>query len=121
MYVYNLGVHSFNDNKGYMFMWDETEGSRGSQEIASCLVKHLKEHANDFNHIIMYSDCCTDQNRNIKLSLSLLKLVQEPEITASFIDHKFLVSGHSYLPNVADFGVIETKSRKKEFMFGSKD
>ncbi|GLV33297.1 hypothetical protein CBL_20096, partial [Carabus blaptoides fortunei] len=37
MYVYNLGFHSFNDNTGYMFMWDETQGSRGSQEIASCL------------------------------------------------------------------------------------
>ena len=28
------------------------------------------------------------------------------------IDHKFLVSGHSFLPNDADFGVIERTTRK---------
>lgn len=121
LYVYNLGVHSFNDNNGYMFMWDETEGSRGSQEIASCLIKHLKSNARNCDSIILYSDCCTGQNRNIKLSLSLLKLVQDPEMTASSIYHKFLVSGHSYLPNDADFGVIESKAKKKEFIYGPKD
>ncbi|CAG9773243.1 unnamed protein product [Ceutorhynchus assimilis] len=121
MYVYNFGIHTFNNNKGYMFMWDETEGSRGSQEIASCLVRHLKEEASNFNHIVMYSDCCTGQNRNIKLSLSLLKLTQDPVMSTSFIDHKFLVSGHSYLPNDADFGIIESKSRKKEFIYGPRD
>ncbi|GLV33296.1 hypothetical protein CBL_20095 [Carabus blaptoides fortunei] len=113
MYVYNLGFHSFNDNTGYMFMWDETQESRGSQEIASCLVNFLKKHASTHSHIIMYSDCCTSQNRNIKISLSLLKLAQDPEMTANYIDHKFLTSGHSYLPNDADFGVIESKAKRK--------
>ena len=28
------------------------------------------------------------------------------------VDHKFLVSGHSYLPNDADFGVIERATKK---------
>lgn len=121
MYVYNLGIHSFNDNKGYMYMWDETEGSRGSQEIGACLVKHLKVHARGHNHIIMYSDCCTGQNRNIKLSLLLQKLVQDPEMPTCSIDHKFMVSGHSYLPNDADFGVIESKARKKQFIYGPRD
>ncbi|XP_072394757.1 uncharacterized protein [Diabrotica undecimpunctata] len=121
LYVYNLGIHSFNENKGYMFMWDETEGSRGSQEVASCLTKHLKMNARNCDNIILYSDCCTGQNRNIKLSLSLLKLVQDPEMKATSIDHKFLTSGHSYLPNDADFGVIETKAKKKEFIYGPED
>lgn len=121
MYVYNFGIHVFNTGIGHMNMWDETKGSRGSQEIASCLVKHLKQNASGFSHIVMYSDSCTGQNRNIKLSLSLLKLVQDPNMQVDVIDHKFLESGHSYLPNDADFGIIESKARKKEHIYCPND
>ncbi|CAH1114845.1 unnamed protein product [Psylliodes chrysocephalus] len=69
----------------------------------------------------MYSDCCTGQNRKIKLSLLLQKLVQDPEMATCYIDHKCMVSGHSYLPNDADFGVIESKARKKQFIYGPRD
>uniref|UniRef100_A0A6P7GQ42 Uncharacterized protein LOC114345092 n=1 Tax=Diabrotica virgifera virgifera TaxID=50390 RepID=A0A6P7GQ42_DIAVI len=62
-----------------MHVWDETEGGRGSQDIASCLVKHLKQESSSYEHVIAYSDSCTGQNRNIKTSLSLLKLVQDPD------------------------------------------
>ena len=53
------------------------EGGRSSQDTAACLVKHLKTHAALQKHVIMYSDSCTEQNRNIKTTLSLLKLVQD--------------------------------------------
>lgn len=109
MYCYNFGIHDMNSNVGYMYVWDETMASRGSQEIASCLKKHIFQHPK--KQIIIYSDTCTGQNRNIKVSLTLLKLTQETEVEV--IDHKFLVSGHSYLPNDSDFGVIEQASRNK--------
>lgn len=110
LYLYNLGIHCFNNNTGYMNVWDEIEGGRGSQDIASCLVKHLKTHATLEKHVILYSDSCTGQNRNIKTTLSLLKLLQVPDTRVDTIDHKFLVSGHSYLPNDAEFGIIESAS-----------
>ncbi|CAG5051734.1 unnamed protein product [Parnassius apollo] len=112
LYLYNLGIHCFNNNTGYMNVWNEIEGGRGSQDIAVCLVKHLKTHAVTQNHVIMYSDSCTGQNRNIKTTLSLLKLVQDPDTSITTIDHKFLVSGHSYLPNDGEFGIIESASRR---------
>ena len=40
--------------------------SRGAQEVASCLLKHLKN-IRIQKHIIAYSDICTGQNKNIKL------------------------------------------------------
>lgn len=112
LYLYNLGIHCFNNNTGYMNVWDEVEGGRGSQDIATSLVKHLKTHAALQKHVIMYSDSCTGQNRNIKTTLSLLKLVQDPDTSIATIDHKFLVSGHSYLPNDGEFGIIESASRR---------
>ncbi|KAJ8688468.1 hypothetical protein QAD02_024263 [Eretmocerus hayati] len=118
MYVYNLGIHTFNEGdelgKGYMYMYDETEGGRGSQDIASCLVTHIVAKASHATHIIMWSDMCTGQNRNIKVTLSLMKLLQRPDIEADIIDHKFPVSGHSFLPNDTDFGAIERASKNKE-------
>lgn len=109
MYCYNLGVHDVAKKLGYMYVWDETTASRGSQEISSCLVKHIKQ--NLHKHVIIYSDTCTGQNRNIKVSLSLLKLTQETSV--EIIDQKFMVSGHSYLPNDSDFGLIEQAARNK--------
>ena len=93
-----------------MFVWPETEGSRGSQEISSCLIKYIKSYAANFEKIT-YSDSCTGQNRNIKTFLSLLKLVQSTEFKAESIDMKFLISGHSYLSNDLDFAIIESKSK----------
>ncbi|CAG9773484.1 unnamed protein product [Ceutorhynchus assimilis] len=121
MYIYNFGVHSFNLSNGFMYMWDETEGGRGSQDIASCLVKHLMENAREYDHIILYSDSCTGQNRNIKLALTLLKLVQNNNMNVNTLDLKFLVSGHSFLPNDADFGVVEKASRKHSQIHGPED
>lgn len=55
-----------------MYVWNKVEGRRGSQDIASYLLKHLKTNALSQKHITMYSDSCTGQNRNIKTSLSHL-------------------------------------------------
>ncbi|XP_076660862.1 uncharacterized protein LOC143364351 isoform X2 [Halictus rubicundus] len=111
MYCYNLGIHDLRENKGYFYVWDETLASRGSQEIASCLVKHIKSVAGYKDKIIIYSDSCTGQNRNIKIALSLLKLVQSDDIAAKIIEQKFLISGHSFLPNDSDFGCVESAAR----------
>ncbi|KAK5647846.1 hypothetical protein RI129_002738 [Pyrocoelia pectoralis] len=112
MYVYNLGCHNLATEQAYMYCWDETLASRGSQEISSCLRKHISTHAASYHHIIAYSDACTGQNRNIKTSLMWLKLLADSE-NLEVIDHKFLVSGHSYLPNDRDFGGVETFAKGK--------
>lgn len=120
MYVYNFGIHECSSDVGYMHLWDETIAPRGSQEVASCLLKHINENCTHFKQIVMYSDACTGQNRNIKLALVLLRLVQDKNNSIQIIDHKFMTSGHSFLPNDADFGVIEMKA-KKNVLYGPSD
>ena len=95
LYVYNFGVHSFNNNVGYMYVWDETKGGRGSQDISSIAVRYPRERASKHKDIILYSDACGGQNQNIKMSLTLLKLVNSTDIAAESTDHKFMMSGHS--------------------------
>lgn len=48
MYVYNFSLYIFNDCKGDMYVYDETEGGRGAEDVSSCIVKHLKEKAVGF-------------------------------------------------------------------------
>lgn len=121
MYVYNFGIHSFNHDNGFMYLWDETEAGRGSQEVASMLAKHIRQEAKNHKHVILYSDSCTGQNRNIKVAATLMNLVLDSQVNIKTIDHKFLVSGHSFLPNDQDFGVIESASRKCIQIFTPQD
>ena len=43
--------------------------------------------------------------------------MQSVEINAYIIDHKFLLSGHTFLPNDSDFGVIEIALRKNNLEY----
>nr|CAH7724702.1 unnamed protein product [Callosobruchus chinensis] len=63
------------------------------------------------SQVIMYSDQCGGQNRNIKLALICNHIIQSKKTTVHSIDHKFLVSGHTYLACDRDFGLNE-KSKK---------
>lgn len=47
--------------------------------------------------------------------------MSSPEDTVKEIDHKFLVSGHSYLPCDQDFGVIEKQKKCFPNIFIPKD
>lgn len=72
----------------------------------------MHEHARTFKQVVLFSDSCTGQNRNIKTSLTLLKLVQDPLLDMETIDLKFMIPGHSFLPNDTEFGIIERASKK---------
>ena len=104
-----------------MYVWDETEGGRGSQDVTSCVAKHLKENAGTHHQVILYCDSCTGQNRNIKMGPTFLRFVQDPRVAVKTIDLKFMVSGHSFLPNDAEFGVIESASKKQQNIFVPQD
>ena len=84
-------------------MWNGTECGRGSDDLASCLVKHLKTHVK----VVLCSNSSTGQNRSIKIVLSLMKLRHDPAMAVRTIDHKFMVSGHSLFANDIDFGLID--------------
>lgn len=113
MYCYNFGIHDLEKDPGYFYVCDETLASRGSQEVASCIIKHLKEQATNKSRITIYSDSCIGQNRNIKMSLALLKFLLSSETSIKTIDQKCLVSGRSVLPNDQDFGSVELAAKNK--------
>ncbi|XP_046827868.1 uncharacterized protein LOC124428160 [Vespa crabro] len=92
----------------------------GAQEIVSCILKHVKNLRSE-RHIIPYSDMCAGQNRNIKVALMWLKIVQTLENNVEIIDHKFLISGHSFLPNDRHFCLVEMSLKKNNLLFVPQD
>lgn len=59
----------------------------------------------------MYSDQCGGQNRNIKMATLCNYIVASTSFTVDEIDHKFLLSGHSYFPYDQGFGLIEKQKK----------
>ena len=112
MWTYNFGVHDGGSDQRTMYMWHEGTAARGSIEIGSCLLKHVSTISTSATRLVLYSDSCGGQNRNIHLLCLYLHIVGNPNLPFDVIDHKFMIPGHSYLPNDRDFGVIEQAKRR---------
>lgn len=108
-------------NTGQEYVTAKGLASRGSNEVASCLMKHLREMNSEADNLVLYSDSCGGQNRNIGMVCTLMYIVASSEFSYKSIDHKFMVSGHSYLPNDRDFSSIETSKRKRSHIYTPQD
>lgn len=117
MWCYNLCIYDEVREKAYMYVWDESVGSRGSQEIGSCLYKHfLKYISHDTKRIILYSDSCGGQNRNIKITMMLKHFLANvwKHKCLEAIEQIFYVSGHSYNSCDRSFALIEKQRKMTE-------
>ena len=113
LWTYNFCVHDIKTGKATMYLWNETQGKRGSAEIIAC-VKHFITHYVDrqVTTLKLFSDNCPGQNKNINMVLACVKLIHEGRFHT--IEHFFMVPGHSYLPCDRNFGHIERKVRGVE-------
>lgn len=114
--VWNFGVHIENKNVGFMILWPETCGSRGSIEVASCLYNIFTTHiiTNVLQplprKLVLWSDNCGSQNKN-----QYVVCMYKTLIAKGFFDeivHKFPTCGHTFLSCDRDFALIEKKKWK---------
>lgn len=121
IWLYNLGIHSGKTNKGFFNIWMEYEAGRGAQEIGSCLMKYVDENvSSDITELVMWSDSCGGQNRNIKLTL-LMQSALQSHVSLKKMYIRFLVSGHSFLPNDADFSDVECALKHQQRLYTPED
>ena len=107
--MYNLGIHNCTAGKGHMFLWTENVAKRGSDEVASTLLKNLSK-ITEVNDFIISTDNYPGQNKNCLLMAVWLQLVKEEKFKS--ITHNFLISGYTHLPSDRDFTFIEKRHRK---------
>jgi len=109
--VYNFGIsQKGSKNSGHMYLWSEDQGLRGSNEVASCLIKFLQEKANDdVMEFHSFSDGCTGQNWNKTMVYTMAYAVSKFKKPWT---HSFLETGHTFLPNDQEFAKITERRRK---------
>ena len=75
-----LNFDSLGDKKAVCHLWDETQGKRGSCEIAICLMKNsmsVCSPSNEIKEVTYYSDTSGGQNRNqYRCCLTFMHIVQ---------------------------------------------
>ncbi|CAG7824789.1 unnamed protein product [Allacma fusca] len=111
--TYNLGIHDENQNRGHMFIWNETDAKKGADEVASCLYRFVLtrfEPTCAERTLVVWTDRCVGQNNNYTMLVFYRKIIQDGYY--SNIYQKFAISGHSYLSCDTDFSFIERQLKK---------
>lgn len=115
--VHNFGIFVLKTKDAKCFVWNETEGSVGSDEFASIVSRFIVEivypkmqESEKSNSVIFWSDGCTAQNRNATMSNALLNVAISYNIT---IYQKFLEKGHTQMEVDSIHASIERKMKNK--------
>ena len=114
IWTYNFGIHDLTRGiHPVMYVWNEAVAKRGSCEIGSCLM-HFVEHfiPESVSKLAIFSDNCPGQNKNVNLTLQLLRFVHSQRF--GLVKHYFLMPGHSFMPCDQDFGNLENFFQKQE-------
>lgn len=111
LWTFNLTIHDLATNQAACYLWNESISGRGGNEIASCLYKHICSLPTSVEEITYYSDTCGGQNKNSHVAAMFLVAMKEcPNI--SYVNHKFLISGHTHMECDVDHSVIERAKKK---------
>lgn len=103
--VYDLVTHA-----ALCYFWHECDGELTSNVFTSCLIDYLTNlDLNGIETIIIYSDGCGYQNRNITLSNALRKFAMDNKVT---IEQKYLERGHTQMECDSVHSVIEQSIKK---------
>ncbi|KAJ8967757.1 hypothetical protein NQ314_002639 [Rhamnusium bicolor] len=87
----------------------EGTSGRGSNEIASCVLKLFLGDVTEKKKLTLWSDNCCGQNKNRMIILLWIYRVVKGIFDS--VEHKFLVSGHYFLSCDRDFAQIEKRKK----------
>ncbi|KAJ8884086.1 hypothetical protein PR048_015943 [Dryococelus australis] len=107
-------------SEGHCYVWVEGEAGRGVQEVGSCLKKRISEQIGPVKELILWSDSCSSQHRNIKIALIFKTVLKQYPILEK-LTMKFLMFGHSLLHNDNDFGDIESALKLQQRLYTPDD
>lgn len=112
LWTFNFTIRNCSSKKTYCFVWNETIGGRGANEIASCIWKYFEMNIDLKSHVVIYSDTCSGQNKNNIVTAMLVLLVNQRGTNVELIEQKFLEPGHTHLECDSDHSIIERQKKK---------
>lgn len=115
--LYNVCVMDVESQEPTFFIWTEEQAGRGSTEVASALLAYLNsQHFSGIDHIKLFSDGCTGQNKNNHVLHAIMYYLANHNGSLKKVTLTFPVRGHSFLPADRVFGRVEKLVRKKPTM-----
>lgn len=117
--VYNFTIHD-STNTGICNVWDEMNGSKGANEIGTCLLQYFRTLEPSIKIVTLYCDTCGGQNRNQFIVGALLLAVNADDYgNMETIDLKYMESGHSMLECDSMHSTIERGRANRKFYLPS--
>ncbi|KAJ8885020.1 hypothetical protein PR048_011216 [Dryococelus australis] len=107
----SLTAHDCATKEVKCFMWHEGIANHGANDIASCLLKLSDNLPKDVKHAVFYSDTYPGQNRNFYVAVMFSWALQR-NTNLQYIDHKFVVPGHTHLECDYFHSAIERENRR---------
>lgn len=117
LWTLNLTIYDATQNKSYCMVWDECTAGRGGNEIVSALLKWATNvlGQSSIETLIIWSDNCPSQNRNIMMMTSYFWLLNVCPSLKTVV-HKFLLRGHTHQEADHVHGLIERAVKRQPTM-----
>ncbi|OWF39290.1 hypothetical protein KP79_PYT25194 [Mizuhopecten yessoensis] len=107
---HNFTMYDLTTHNVVCYFWHEGEGELGANSFASCVCAYILNELGDTDHVTIYSDGCTYQNRNVTLANALLHVSVTSNKT---ILQKILEKGHTQMECDSIHSTIERSLRDK--------
>lgn len=108
-YVFN--IHVLGSSRSIFYLYPETEGKKGSDNVCSLLHHFVYNFMSDgTKHLEIFCDSCSGQNKNFTMFRFLHHLVHIEKKLES-IKITFPIRGHSYLECDKNMGLVKTTTR----------
>ena len=107
--ISNFTVYDYTLNDGHCYVWNETIGHKGSNEIGSCVLDFIaKATLSGVKALNLYSDNCAGQNRNRFVYAMYLFASTKYKVS---VTHRFLEVGHTQNEGDSMHALIERQSK----------
>ncbi|KAL4711225.1 hypothetical protein ACJJTC_019066 [Scirpophaga incertulas] len=108
----NFTIYDLKENLCECYVWDESHGNRGVNELGTCILKYLREKTvGGEKEFIFYSDNCAGQQKNKFMIALYYYAVQFLNIRS--ITHKYLIKGHTQNEGDSAHSLIERQVKKQ--------
>ncbi|XP_022160718.1 uncharacterized protein LOC111026860 [Myzus persicae] len=110
--VHNMTIYNNATADCQNYWWHEGNGELEASVFVSIVIKHLEKYClSEKKPIIIYSDGCGYQNRNVIMANALLHFAVKHEVT---IEQKYLVKGHTQMQCDSVHSLIERKLKGQD-------
>jgi len=109
--VHNFTLYNLGNDDVVCYVWHEGEGEVNANIFTSCVSNYLENEINCDKKVIIYSDGCGSQNRNVTLANALSALAKKKGIT---ITQKYLEKGHTQMECDSMHSVIERRKKHRD-------